>query len=88
MNQRVLAFTCNVTAWVTTARFLEVFALGSLRDLPDLDALDDTGVSEREDSVETALDDALGLEDEESEQDDGVFDELGLEAWSASFRLC
>ncbi len=33
-------------AWVTTARFLEVFALGSLRDLPDLDALDDAGAEE------------------------------------------
>ena len=30
-------------AWVTTARFLETFALGSLRDLPDLDALDGAG---------------------------------------------
>jgi chromosome segregation and condensation protein ScpB len=27
-------------AWVTTQRFLEVFVLGSLRDLPDLDTLE------------------------------------------------
>ena len=50
-------------AWVTTARFLEMFALGSLRDLPDLDALEAAGPvqSERIDEVEAALDDAFGL---------------------------
>ena len=30
-------------AWVTTQKFLEVFALGSLGDLPDLDAIGDAG---------------------------------------------
>ena len=50
-------------AWVTTARFLEIFALGSLADLPDLDTLDAAGGSGREtdDAIEAALDDALGL---------------------------
>jgi hypothetical protein len=52
-------------AWVTTQRFLEVFALGSLNDLPDLEALGDHGARERDDDVEAALDDTLGLEGEE-----------------------
>jgi hypothetical protein len=56
---------------VTTSRFLEVFALGSLRDLPDLDASDDAGAGEAED-VEAALDDAFGFEDEDA---DGIHDE-------------
>ena len=49
-------------AWVTTARFLEVFALGSLRDLPDLDALGAAGA--------TALDDALGLIEADGAEDE------------------
>lgn len=52
-------------AWVTTPRFLEVFALGSLNDLPDLDALDATLAPALEETVETALDDALGLTDDD-----------------------
>jgi segregation and condensation protein B len=45
-------------AWVTTQRFLEVFALGSLRHLPDLDTLEDAGALGRDvdDGVEVALD--------------------------------
>ncbi|WP_036279922.1 hypothetical protein [Methylocystis sp. ATCC 49242] len=59
-------------AWVTTQRFLEAFALGSLRDLPDLDALEATGAMAREidDEVETALDDALGVFEEGSPETD------------------
>ncbi len=59
-------------AWITTARFLEVFALGSLRDLPDLDALEvpATPRRERDDEIQAAIDDALGLGDEESEEVD------------------
>jgi hypothetical protein len=52
-------------AWVTTARFLEIFALGSLCDLPDLDALDALGAigagGEIGDETEAALDDVLGI---------------------------
>lgn len=52
-------------AWVTTSRFLEAFALGSLRDLPDLDALDE----------------ALGLMEEGGvEADDTALDETEAEA--------
>ncbi|RTL83376.1 MAG: SMC-Scp complex subunit ScpB [Hyphomicrobiales bacterium] len=70
-------------AWVTTARFLEVFALGSLNDLPDLDTLDSAGAMGRDadDGVEAALDDALGLlEEERAEADDRELDETEAEA--------
>jgi segregation and condensation protein B len=68
-------------AWVTTGRFLEVFALGRLRDLPDLDALDADGGLGREvdDGVEAALDDALGLIEEEGASD-SARDETEVEA--------
>lgn len=44
-----------------------MFALGSLRDLPELDTLDDAQAEETEDG-EAALDDALGLEEGESQE--------------------
>ena len=77
-------------AWVTTARFLEVFALGSLRDLPDLDALEAPGPvqSECNDEVEAALDDAFGLDDEEgADEEDGAFDEAAFEEEPARSRF-
>ncbi len=68
-------------AWVTTKRFLETFALDSLRDLPDLEALERGGLtrSEPNDDVDAALDDMLGVDG--GEEDDVVpeapeFDEL------------
>ena len=69
-------------AWVTTARFLEVFALGSLRDLPDLDALEDAGAGGREidDEIEGALDDALGLFETPGARDDDALNETEWEA--------
>ncbi|GLI95601.1 SMC-Scp complex subunit ScpB [Methylocystis echinoides] len=68
-------------AWVTTQKFLEVFALGSLRDLPELDALGNAGARDRDDGVEAALDDAFGLTEEESvEADAGAFDDTEIEA--------
>jgi segregation and condensation protein B len=69
-------------AWVTTPRFLEVFALGSLRDLPDLESRDATAVVGRDvdDEVEAALDEALGLIEEEREEvDDSALDETEVE---------
>jgi segregation and condensation protein B len=66
---------------VTTQRFLKVFALGSLRDLPDLDTLDNAGARERDDSVEAALDDALGLMEEEgAAAEDSLLHETEAEA--------
>ncbi|BDV36441.1 SMC-Scp complex subunit ScpB [Methylocystis iwaonis] len=51
-------------AWVTTKRFLEIFALDSLRDLPDLEALEAGGLtrSEPDEDVDAALDDMLGVD--------------------------
>lgn len=58
---------------MTTQRFLEVFALGSLRDLPDLDGLEAVGAlgQEIDDEVEAVLDEAFGLDEDES-ADEGV----------------
>jgi segregation and condensation protein B len=56
-------------AWVTTARFLEMFALGSLRDLPELELLQDATAGDGNDGVEVVLDDALGLNEEEEADD-------------------
>jgi segregation and condensation protein B len=50
--------------YVTTQSFLSVFGLGSLRDLPDSEALEEAGLLERRASVEPQpddLDDVLGL---------------------------
>lgn len=54
-------------AWVITQRFLEMFALGSLADLPDLETPDATSAMGREidDGAEAALDDALGFMEDE-----------------------
>jgi segregation and condensation protein B len=65
-------------AWFTTARFLEVFTLGSLRDLPDLDALA-AGATDVDDDVEAALDDVLELMEEEGEEAEDCSDETGVE---------
>jgi segregation and condensation protein B len=70
-------------AWMTAQRFLEIFALGSLRDLPDLDTLDVPATLRREhdEEIEAALDDAFGM-DEESEDDD-TFNETAFAQESA-----
>ncbi len=62
-------------AWVTTARFLETFALGSLRNLPDLDALGAAGEKDPHVDVEAALDEALGL----MEPEDTALDQAEIE---------
>jgi segregation and condensation protein B len=77
-------------AWVTTQRFLEVFSLGSLRDLPDLDTLEVSAAprSERDDEIEAALDNAFGLEDQENaDEDDDAFEEEALEEDRARSRF-
>jgi segregation and condensation protein B len=77
-------------SWVTTQRFLEVFALGSLADLPDLDTLEISATPRREcdDEIEAALDDAFGLDDEESvDEDDDAFEEAALEEEPARSRF-
>ncbi len=58
-------------AYVTTKKFLEVFGLGSLRDLPDIERLEDDGLLARGQS-DADLDDAFGLsDDDDSKKDSG-----------------
>ncbi len=49
-------------AYVTTKKFLEVFGLASLRDLPDIDKLEDAGLLQRS-ACEMELDGLLGIEE-------------------------
>src|SRR5208283_437245 len=51
-------------AYVTTKKFLEVFGLASLRDLPDIERLEDAGLLERPPCSDD-LDGMLGLREEE-----------------------
>ncbi len=59
--------------YVTTDMFLSVFGLGSLRELPDIEALEDAGLLERADPVDLSPDNlagALGLtRDEDTDLD-------------------
>lgn len=62
--------------YVTTKLFLEIFGLGSLRDLPDVEALEEAGMLEpRSDltenpAVDDALDRVLGLLADDDQEDD------------------
>jgi len=56
-------------AYVTTKKFLEVFGLASLRDLPDIEQLEDAGLLERPPSSDD-LDGMLGLREEEAPFED------------------
>ena len=61
--------------YVTTTTFLSVFGLGSLRDLPDIEALEDAGLLERggdPDLTIDELDEVLGLEPRDEEEGLGV----------------
>ncbi len=54
--------------YVTTGTFLSVFGLGSLRELPDIEALEDAGLLERGEPVDRrpdSLDGVLGLATDE-----------------------
>ena len=56
--------------YVTTPRFLSVFGLGSLRDLPDIEALEDAGLLARGAPVAPqpdALDDVLGAKPDDTD---------------------
>ena len=53
-------------AYVTTKKFLEVFGLATLRDLPDIERLEDEGLLLRPQS-EIDIDDALGLIEDDGE---------------------
>ncbi len=56
-------------AYVTTGKFLEVFGLASLRDLPDIERLEDAGLLERPPCSDD-LDGMLGLREEEAPFED------------------
>jgi chromosome segregation and condensation protein ScpB len=55
------------TTWITTRRFLEVYGLDGLQDLPDLEAFEsgshilDSGETSATDAVEAEIDRVLGL---------------------------
>jgi segregation and condensation protein B len=53
-------------AYVTTKKFLEVFGLATLRDLPDIERLEDEGLLQRPQS-DIDIDDALGLVEADGE---------------------
>jgi segregation and condensation protein B len=53
-------------AYVTTKKFLEVFGLASLRDLPDIEKLEDAGLLQRP-AAEANLDKVFGMSGESAE---------------------
>jgi chromosome segregation and condensation protein ScpB len=63
--------------YVTTKLFLEVFGLGSLRDLPDIEALEEAGLLERGPDLEEKpaigdeFDRVLGLSSDDDREEDG-----------------
>ena len=68
-------------AYVTTRKFLAVFGLPSLRDLPDIEKLEDAGLTQRSAS-EADLDGALGIQEanavDVAEEVEDVWDEQSL----------
>jgi segregation and condensation protein B len=56
-------------AYVTTGKFMEVFGLANLRELPDIERLEDEGLLQRP-LPEVDLDEVLGLGEEEAAFED------------------
>ena len=67
-------------AYVTTRKFLEIFGLATLRDLPDIEKLEDEGLLQRPQS-DIDLDGALGLV-----EDDGQVFEREMEFEDSAFE--
>jgi hypothetical protein len=65
-------------AYVTTKKFLEVFGLATLRDLPDIERLEDEGLLRRPQS-EIDLDGALGLVEDDGQVFEGDSEFEGAE---------
>ncbi|WP_425332499.1 hypothetical protein [Candidatus Rhodoblastus alkanivorans] len=66
---------------MTTKKFLEVFGLGTLRDLPDIERMEEEGLLQRP-QADIELDGALGLADDEGvflDADDSEVDEAESE---------
>ena len=62
---------------MTTKKFLEVFGLATLRDLPDIERLEDEGLLSRPQS-ETDIDGAVELvRDDAMEFDDVALEDIG-----------
>ena len=64
-------------AYVTTKKFLPVFGLATLRDLPNIERLEDEGLLQRPER-DVDLDGALGVsgDDEPVFEDDMEFDQV------------
>ena len=54
--------------YVTTAKFLEQFGLASLRDMPDMEKLEDEGLLSKEALLSGELASAFGIEVDEAEE--------------------
>lgn len=65
-------------AYVTTKKFLEVFGLATLRDLPDIERLEDEGLLQRP-RLEADLDGALGLVEDDVQVLEGDLEFDGAE---------
>jgi segregation and condensation protein B len=63
-------------AYVTTKRFLEVFGLASLRDLPDIEKLEDAGLLQRP-ANKSDLDGVLAIGDEDTVELAAEADDVG-----------
>jgi chromosome segregation and condensation protein ScpB len=66
-------------AYVTTKKFLEVFGLASLRDLPDIEKLEDEGLLQRPTSGRD-IDGVLGLGEEDHNPIDEADDDWRADA--------
>lgn len=64
--------------YVTTRKFLEQFGLDTLRDLPDLEALEDAELLSREAVPNGSI--PVSASVAENESDDGVADDIAIEA--------
>ncbi len=73
-------------AYITTRKFLEVFGLATLRDLPDLERLEDEGLLQRR-QLEADLDGALGLSGNDGQVLEGDSDLDGAEFEDAADEI-
>lgn len=65
--------------YVTTRHFLSVFGLETLRDLPDIEALEDAGLLSRNDSADDNM--PVAADDASDEADDENDDHAGADAF-------
>ena len=58
--------------WVTTGKFLEQFGLASLRDMPDMEKLEDEGLLSKEALLSGELARAFGIDIDEPAEDESA----------------